>query len=458
MGALIVFNYFKLIVELIRRYCTFAIMHFTFPAICGTIASGYTVNIFWTYLRGYVAEGICLMMTEFFLMMTHHILNNMTIGLISTFIIIAFINIGLQLDNFMREKGFSASTAGGNLAQGVIASAISLGFAARGMQSIAGSTGSVMLSAAAVGGKNNMALATVGSVLSGQGASAASVVTAMNSSFAGRVMDAMPGLGGSGYNTRMSASEQQAMVKMFNNGGRANMEAFTNRLNTLGADGRNAVFGAIQDSMINSSKAGAVSMAADGFAKNFGKSTADSLKLSGIDKFGNLTGTVNGKMGETPVTIGSTALNSSSKKFTTPNGDDMYVTFGKTAMDSSNFNGISMDNIVDDMSKDSLSHSEFGISSKMDVDTVGNFFDDRLFDDPLSADNWKYEYDSASGNEYLRYDGVGDERMAERGIDEAYVAREKDGTYTFTYGNNSESNIDKLLTSLGINSDDGQEQ
>ena len=458
MGALIVFNYFKLIVELIRRYCTFCLMHFTFPAICGTIASGYTVNIFWTYLRGYVAEGICLMMTEFFLMMTHHILDNMKIGLIPTFIIIAFINIGLQLDNFMREQGFSASTAGGNLAQGIIASAISLGFAARGMQSIAGATGSVMLSASAVGGKNNMALATVGSVLSGQGASAASVVTAMNNSFAGKVMEAMPGLGGSGYNTRMSASEQEAMVKMFNNGGRANMEAFTNRLNTLGADGRNAVFGAIQDSMINSSKAGAESMAADGFAKNFGKSTADSLKLSGIDKFGNLTGTVNGKMGETPVTIGSTALNSTSKKFTTPNGDDMYVTFGKTAMESSNFNGISMDNIVDDMSKDSLSHSEFGISSKMDVDTVGNFFDDRLFDVPLSADNWKYEYDSASGNEYLVYDGVGDERMAERGIDEAYIAREKDGTYTFTYGNNSESNIDKLLTSLGINTDDGQEQ
>ena len=439
MTFIIVYYYFKLVVELIRRYASFCILHIGFPAICGTIASAYTSNIFWTYLRSYVAEGICLMMTQFFIGMVSHMLHNMGVGLISTFIIVAFINIALQFENFMKELGFNISSAGGNLAEGMISSAIRVGLGVKAAKHLAGDA---FVNTAALGGKNAMSFARTGSALNGKGFSDAAAINGMGNSFVGNIKENSAASGGIGMR-KIDDSEVAAMNRMFQNGSRTNMDAFSSRMNSLTPGDRQKVFDNIKGSIVNGSD-GKLNMSDGGFGGKFGKSVnSDSLSIKGIDGRGNLVGEFSSDTVKGNVTIGTNALNSNSMRFDTSAGNDMYMTFSDKELQTSE-NGINFGELVDDMSADSLKNSQFGLATNMDINEVSGFFSDASngsfgFDNGSNPENWSYSVDK-DGVETISYTGDGKQSGS--------VRMDTKGNYTFSFGGHAEGSLNKLVNAL----------
>lgn len=174
---IVLYNYLKLVIELLRRYMAYAVTYLMFPAVVGTLASGATSQIFWTWLRSLVSSMIALIITHVWLTLTRLIYSVMPMDLLGTFVIVAFISIGLNIEQFMRDRGFTMSAAGGRLLDSMMSSAFMVTRLARtardGLGSITGGVSALT---------GNVPLMRAANVMNGRGAGVAEAMKRMNDS------------------------------------------------------------------------------------------------------------------------------------------------------------------------------------------------------------------------------------------------------------------------------------
>lgn len=367
MMVLLVYYFIRLIVELIKRYLSFCLLNITFPAACGTLASGYTSNIFWMFVKSYVSEALCLTLTKIFIDIGVEMVGHLGFGIDRIFIICAWIQIGLNLEQWFKDHGFCISAAGGNVLEGMVTSAARMSMATNGARKTAGS---IATNAATAMG-HNVPLAMVGEALKGNGFSEEAAIRGMQNSAVGGIEKLVSSVGGGKGQASLGKSEQESMISLFKDGSRGAREAFGSRLNSLNASDRKKMFEGIQNSLLNGND-GKLNMADSGFAKTFGEKAAKNLSLTGVDSKGNLTGTIQGALGNQNVTIGTNAINSSSQKFEAADGNDMYMTYGDVTKPTID-NGLAFENFTDSMKTEALSNSEFDNMSDLDADDLTAF-------------------------------------------------------------------------------------
>lgn len=388
--VMICYYYVKLAIELIRRYVSWCILHITFPAICGTLASGYTSGIFWTYLKSYASEGICMFMTYFFMKGTSALLNNLGVGLISTFVIIAWINIGIELDKFMKDHGFSISAAGGNLAEGMVSSIARMSLVGN---AISGSTGSALINAGSALGA--VPLAQIGNALAHGDMSLSAAMGAMQHSATGQVIQNSGLFSDKGLSKAASGSEIAALTSLWGSGNKRDLDAFSEKFNTLSASDRGKVLDSVKDQLLNNG-AGKLNDSANSFAKTFGADFANNMKLIGPDGRGNMIGEIEGQLGTKRFSIGPNASDTKSRYFESAEGKDNYLNWGATENTVPvGGNGIALSEILGqegDFNISDLKSSELDWNSKIDVDDFNEF--SKALESKL-----EYTVDS-EGNEY----------------------------------------------------------
>ncbi len=397
LSILLVYYFIKLIVELIKRYLSFCLLNITFPAACGSLASGYTSNIFWMFVKSYVAEALCLTLTKIFIDIGVQMVGHLGWGIDRIFIICSWIQIGLNLEQWFKDHGFCISSAGGNVLEGMVTSAARMSMAAHG----AGKTAGSMATNVATAMGHNVPLAMVGEALKGNGFSEEAAIRGMQNSAVGGIEKLVSSVGGGKGQASLGKSEQESMISLFKDGSRGAREAFGSRLNSLNASDRKKMFEGIQNSLINGAD-GKLNMADSGFAKTFGENAAKNLSLTGVDSKGNLTGTIQGALGSQNVTIGTNAINSSSQKFEAADGNDMYMTYGDVTKPTID-NGADFENFTDSMKTEALSNSEFDNMSDLDADDltafrglVNDLNQEEILSD--SPKDWKFVRDE-QGNE-----------------------------------------------------------
>ena len=367
MMFLLVYYFIKLVIELIKRYLSFCLLNITFPAACGSLACGYTSNIFWMFVKSYVSEALCLTLTKIFIDIGVEMVGHLGFGIDRIFIICSWIQIGLNLEQWFKDHGFCISAAGGNVVDGMVTSAARMSMAAHGARNTAGS---IATNAATAMG-HNVPLAMVGEALKGNGFSEEAAIRGMQNSAVGGIEKLVSSVGGGKGQASLGKSEQESMLSLFRDGSRGAREAFGSRLNSLNASDREELFKGIQGSLLNGND-GKLNMADSGFAKTFGEKAAKNLSLTGVDSKGNLTGTIQGALGNQNVTIGTNAINSSSQKFQAADGNDMYMTYGDVTKPTID-NGLAFENFTDSMETEALSNSEFDNMSDLDADDLTAF-------------------------------------------------------------------------------------
>ncbi len=448
MALLIAYYYFKLAIELIRRYLSWAVLHMTMPAVSGTLATGYTSEIFWTYIKSYASEGICLFMTYFFMKGASMLIGSLGTGLVSTFVIISWINIGIDLDRFMKDHGFSISAAGGNLAEGMLASVARMSMAG---SMIGGGVGSALVGAGTALG--NVPLTQLGTLMKTGDASVAGAVNAMSNGLMGQVMkNTSLGNTGKGVAPELTASELGAMTSLFHSGDAKSKGAFNDKFNQLSAADRNAVLGSIKDNLTNNGANGAFT-GENSLAAKFGKDAAESMRFTGIDSRGNIVGEMDGKLGKTKFTVSPNAVGPNSTMFESADGKDNYITMGATGDRSdTSLDGIALDNIVDgdSISTETLNSSEISWNSKINTDDFNKFLN-AIDDDVLNpvvdeygttkenyrtASNWTYKVDD-EGQECMIYNNDPD------------ISYRTDGrTTTYSYGEYKNKSFSNFLKEI----------
>lgn len=349
----ILYNYMKLIIELARRYAKWCFMYITYPLACSTYVCTATENIFLNYLGGFTNEGLAILASVFIIRMTNWFMQVSSGNFLAIFFIIGWINIGVSIEQFMREHGFVIGSSGGSLLDNMLQAAHNmshLGSSARGK------VGRGLIGAAAIA--NNVPLAKAGTALAGMGIGDAAAMAAMRSSLGGAI-----GRAANGGNEHMGLGQQAAMDRMFRRSGDlAEKGAFLSSYNMLGAEDQAAYANHLLNDVVGT----------DNIRSAMGLSNDAALSFSDVtmDQKGNLVGTANTDMGSSNFILGTDATNSS-VGLTGTNGDAMHLAFGKGTMADME-GGIGLDSIV---SEDALSSGDL---SGNPISTLGGFTADDI--------------------------------------------------------------------------------
>lgn len=334
--AAIAYNYIKLCIEFINRFVKAFVMFIFSPAVCATYSSASTENIFFTYIKTFATQILLLIITKFYLQLGLKILNVMECNLINAFIMIAFLNLGQKLDQFLKELGFSASSTGGSLLDSMMQSLHNLDSLARFGGAIVGGAGAAMITAGAL--SNNMALGKAGSLLRGNGIKDADVMSQMNSTMGNSINKMMHG-----GNEKVGHGQYAAMDNLFRHSGdRNNRDQFLTKLNSMNAaDTGDYLNHLMSDVLGKGNIKNALGMPANS------ELSFDNL---GIDGQGNLHGTVNtplGSLGE--MVLSTDAMKGEDASFIDNGGNEMHMAFNGASFDGHEItgSGIAMSELMD---------------------------------------------------------------------------------------------------------------
>ena len=384
MLLFIAFFYFKLLLELVRRYASWVVLGLTFPAVCSTIVSYKTEEVFKKYVSSLLSTSICLVATHFFLRCSTLMMQRMPLNLVNTIFVIAWLSIGISLDQWMKDHGFTLSTAGAGIGQALLSGA-------RDMTIVGGAAmkgaGGGLLNAA--GFTNNSNLARFANSMMGGGFSKEAGLKAMGGSLgyeAAKELDSSRGLGaavkgmtggkvdvGSKGTSVLTPEKARTMDALWREGGMGGNSALSKMFNDMNRDD--------QLKWLNDTVKPRL-MATDqdnGLANRMGINNPDDLELQGVDTRGRVTGHVKNALGECEVAIGTNRSSSSDTLLSDSNGDDVYASFGSFTPAQLGEGGIAVSDITgvanseaDDftgsMSHNVLNNSAIGYMPNVSVD------------------------------------------------------------------------------------------
>lgn len=419
----ILYNYMKLIIELARRYAKWCFMYITYPLACSTYVSTATENIFLNYLGGFTNEGIAIILSVFIIRMTNWFMQVSSGNFLAIFFIIGWINIGVSIEQFMREHGFVIGSSGGSLLDNMLQAAHNMSHLGSKTRNMAAKG---LIGAAAI--SNNVPLAKVGTALGGMGIGDAAAMAAMRSSLGGAIGRAM-----NDGNEHLGVGQQEAMDRMFRRSGDfAEKGAFLSSYNMLGAEDQAAYANHLLNDVIGS----------DNIRNAMGLSNDAALTFSDVtmDQKGNLVGTATTDMGSSNFVLGTDA-SANSIGLTGTNGDAMHMAFSGNNMADME-GGIGLNDII---SEDALSSgnlqgnpiSTIGGFSASDINSVMDSYGDN--------DLSHYTFSNEGGLPHIDYGNDGSDfngiMKAQDGstFKAANMCPEFNGTYTLD--NNIQDNI-----------------
>lgn len=410
----ILYNYLKLIIELARRYAKWCFMYITFPLPCATYISTATENIFLNYLGGFVNEAIAIVISVFVIRMTNWFMQVCSGNFLAVFFILGWINIGIAIEQFMREHGFVIGSSGGSLLDNMLQASHNMSHLGRGAVQ---KTGRGIIGAAAI--SNNVPLAKVGTAMAGLGIGDAVAMSAMRSSIGGAINRGM-----NGGNEHMGAGQMAAMDRMFRRSGDlAEKGAFLSSYNMLGAEDQARYANHLLNDVVG----------ADNIREAMGLSNDASLQFSDVtmDQKGNIVGTAETDMGSSSFILGTDATDGSIG-LTGNNNDAMHLAFNNGEIADME-DGIELDKVVSEdalASKDITGNplSTMGGFSANDINALMNSYDDH--------DLSKYTFSTEGGVPHIDYangDGAYNGIMkAQDGqtFNSAAMCSDFNGTYT----------------------------
>lgn len=305
---IVAYNILKLAIELIKRYFMICVMYITFPAICSTVATAETSGIFWTYLKSYVSQIIALIVTHVWVQLSIFFMKIFPPGIISTLALIAFISIGVRLDAFMKDHGFSIPSSGGALLDSFVRSGVALAGVTMVASRVSRGTGAILTNAAGAYGSTK--LGAVGNILQGKSISSASILDSMTNSLGGQ---AAARRGGLSFTPGMAKELDGA----FRLGGFKNKTAFTEAYNSLSAEGRKGYLAHVANQLNGDGK----------LSKALKLRNGESFQITGFDGQGRAVGTVMSELGQRDFTVGTNSSGANSVKFDDITGNDMFATY-----------------------------------------------------------------------------------------------------------------------------------
>lgn len=247
--AIVLYNYLKLLAELIKRYMTMMALYMTFPAICPFMVSATTVNIFFSFVSMFATEIGMIVLLRIWISLSLFLMGNIASDLIGCFVMIAFLSLGRNIDSLMRSLGFSTSSTGGALLDTVAATGVAVAMMSRGVGRVGGKA---LISGGARTG--NFGMVAAGSALSGKPLTAAGMRTTADSSIGGlaRSRDRMKN-----NLSNLTNSEAKNMMQTLTKGGREGSDAFQTAFNDLSSGSKkdfmnrlkNEKFSDLQDSL-----------------------------------------------------------------------------------------------------------------------------------------------------------------------------------------------------------------
>lgn len=331
--VLIALFYVKLLIELLRRYASWCVIAISFPAACSTIVSYKTEEIFQKYLASLFSESICLVATHFFIKTSTYLLSTMPLNLINGLFIIGWVSIGISLDQFLKDHGFTLSSAGAGLGSAMLSGARDLAILGKSAQGGAGGT-----LANIAGLTNNTDLGRIASGILGHGMTHGAGLQTMAGSMGHQLLqnlDSDKGIGkaiktataggidiGRAGISPLTESVARSMDQILKQGGSRNLSTLSDWYNGLSrAEQKDWLNNTVKPRLLAEGNP-------NGMMNKLGISDASQLELHGIDGKGRAMGHLENALGGCEVAIGTNQSNLSDVLVGDLNDDDHYVSFG----------------------------------------------------------------------------------------------------------------------------------
>lgn len=154
------YNYFKLCVELIKRYITMCSLYLIAPPFTAFFITAETQLVTLSFIKLFGTTVMVFCFSKIWIFLSAYVLAHVKVSFVNMLAVIAFITFGVRIESIFKEIGLSTANLGGALLDSVVATAGVMAYAAKG---VAGGVGNGLVNAGALAGNMNMVAA--GSVL-----------------------------------------------------------------------------------------------------------------------------------------------------------------------------------------------------------------------------------------------------------------------------------------------------
>lgn len=373
----VLYNLVKLLVELVRRYITFCVLYMTFPATCASLASASTSQIFLSYMKSYFVELLVLLLTHIWITLSIFLLFLVPTDIVGSFILISFINIGVKMEQWLKEHGFTISSTGGDLLRTTVQSGADL---ARVTASLGNKSGNVFQNIGAATGRKEFG--GIGNVLKGKPLSSQGILDGMQNSVMGQMANTSFGKKArqNGMFKRSNNDTFGMMNDCFRSGGKTDMDTFGKTFNSLTEDEQADYLNSFKENIlgVNGYDEDGKKQGISDFEKSMNLNIdpeKDIKDLAYDSKNGRINGTLSTPIGDRDFSIGTNNLDGTGIKFKDTTGNDMYMNFGKNNQPKKNISDIPLSDIVGDnnaFSQNALKNTP--------LSTIAGFTEDELND------------------------------------------------------------------------------
>lgn len=154
------YNYFKLCVELIKRYITMCSLYLIAPPFTAFFITAETQLVTLSFIKLFGTTVMVFCFSKIWIFLSAYVLAHVKVSFVNMLAVIAFITFGVRIEAIFKEIGLSTANLGGALLDSVVATAGVMTYATKGL---AGGIGNGLVNTGALAGNMNMVAA--GSVL-----------------------------------------------------------------------------------------------------------------------------------------------------------------------------------------------------------------------------------------------------------------------------------------------------
>lgn len=177
---IIAYNLIKLIVELVRRYVVYGVLYLISPMMPAFLTTADSAIIFNTYIKMFATQMGMVIGTSMWIYISMYAMGVIPATLMGTFMLIAFINIGIRLEGLLRDMGFSITGQGAALLDSVVATGFIM---TRAMAGVAKGAGAAAITAGSAAG--SVGMVKFGSAMTGRPVDPESLMRTMQGNVGG---------------------------------------------------------------------------------------------------------------------------------------------------------------------------------------------------------------------------------------------------------------------------------
>lgn len=239
------YNYFKLCVELIKRYITMCSLYLIAPPFTAFFITAETQLVTLSFVKLFGTTVMVFCFSKIWIFLSAYVLAHVNVSFVNMFAVIAFITFGVRIEAIFKEIGLSTANLGGALLDSVVATAGVMAYATKGL---AGGIGNGLVNAGALAGNMNMVAA--GSALTKRSLAPDQLAATMAGS-AGGVMREKMGAKASGL-SNFNQSIGKNLNDVLRTGGISRNFAAQKLLDSLNAAGKEQAYKSIMSSQYGS--------------------------------------------------------------------------------------------------------------------------------------------------------------------------------------------------------------